>query len=68
MIEVKNLQLEPHEVAALRAEYVSKGLGDLVTMGHHLTGLPSLHAKLYSAISQPTFDRVLDTHKPEGSK
>jgi hypothetical protein len=66
MIEVKNLQLEPHEILALRREYEGKGLGDLAKSGHVLHGLDSLHAKLYSAISQPTFDKALDAHKPEG--
>lgn len=63
---VREMNLEDHEILALRREYESKGLGDLVKQGHHLVGLPSLHAKLYSLISQPTFDKALDAHKPEG--
>jgi hypothetical protein len=67
MIEVKNLQLEAHEIVALRAEYARKGLGDLVSMGRLLMGLDSLHVKLYSAISQPVLVKALDAHKPEGT-
>jgi hypothetical protein len=68
MIEVKNLQLSDADILALRREYESKGLGELVKTGHVVNGIDGLLIKLYAAISQPVFDKVLDAHKPEGRR
>jgi len=68
MVEIKNLALEPHEIEALRREYAGKGLGELAKMGRMLVGLDSLHAKLYSAISQPTLDKALDARGEPGAR
>lgn len=64
-IELGHLKLDDHEIAALRTEYARKNLADLAKMGPLRNGLDSLHLKLYSAISQPTFDKALDAARKE---
>jgi hypothetical protein len=59
-LDLNHLRLDDFEILALRAEYERKNLGDLAKMGPMRNGLDSLHLKLYSAISQPTFDKALD--------
>ncbi len=65
-VDLNHVQLDDFEILALRAEYEKKNLADLAKMGPIRNGLDSLHLKLYSAISQPVFDRALDAGRKQG--